>query len=220
MIDKSHVIARIHAPRQRTRFLGIRSVAWKIATFLRNARSPLHSTRSWTVFTRACEGADPRKALGAFLLSTGGVFGANFTGIVRKYWIIDATPARRLTAFKAENPNARKKTKFVCPGHHFSLSLAFSRDRSSATIKFHPGVLQRVRHDLPENWYARSGAIVTWESTWIMKRAISRLTHTDILFLSLSLSLSFRWYRHWSTLADGKRRFHALKESKLIMSVT
>lgn len=79
--------------------------------------------------------------------STGGVFRANFTGIVRKYWIIDATLTRCLTAFKTENPNARKKTKFSRRDYHFSfLPSSFHTIDSRATIKSHPGILQQS-HD-------------------------------------------------------------------------
>lgn len=107
--------------------------------------------------------------------STDGVFGANFTGIVRKYWIIDATPMRCLTAFKTENPDARKKTKRNHRGYHFSfLPSSFHTIDSRAIIKSHPGILPQS-HDSLENWYARSGASVTWESTWTMKRATSCL---------------------------------------------
>lgn len=128
-----------------------------------------------------CEGVDSwnarEKTFRASYMnpSTGGVFGANFTGIVRKYWIIDATPTRCLTAFKTENPDARKKTKLDHRSYHFSfLPSSFHTIDSSATIKSHPGILQQS-HDSLENWYARSGASVTWESTWTMKRATSCL---------------------------------------------
>lgn len=73
-------------------------------------------------------------------LSTGGVFRGNFTGIVHKYWIIDASLTRCLTAFKTENPNARKKTKFSRRGYHFSfLPLVVSHDRFSRHNQVSPG---------------------------------------------------------------------------------
>lgn len=97
----------------------------------------------WTRETRA------RKRLRKPYMTTGGIFGANFIGIVRKYWIIDATPMRCLTAFKTENPNARKKTKFSRRGHHFSfLPSPFHTIDSRATIKSHLG------DSLVESWLA------------------------------------------------------------------
>lgn len=38
------------------------------------------------------------------------------------HWCDFLFPSRYLTAFKAENPNARKKTKFDYRNHHFSFS--------------------------------------------------------------------------------------------------
>lgn len=81
---------------------------------------------------------------------------------------------RRLTAFMAENPAALALEDKIRQAVIFHFPSSFQAIDSRDTIKSRPGFFSASRDSL-ENWYAWSGAIVTWESTWTMKRVTSCL---------------------------------------------
>lgn len=124
--------------------------------------------------------------------STDRVFGANFTGIVRKYWIIDATLMRCLTAFKTENPDARKKTKLNHRGLSFFISpLVVSHDRFTRHNQVPPG------DSSAKSWLAgkliRSIRCERHVRKHVDNEACNFVSKAGLLALREILSISGRW---------------------------